>query len=97
MVGQKLQNVAIKLLRLRQPPSTMMTDGRLELGLKLSGLWMDCHRQCSPPSGKFTRTELKIMINLWALNWKSAFQPAPMGSGNSPRGTPGPQCAFGPL
>jgi hypothetical protein len=48
MIGQELQNIAVKPLRLGQPPSPMVADGRLQLGLQLSGLWKDCH--LIPPS-----------------------------------------------
>jgi len=43
MIGQELQNIAVKSLRLGQPSSPMVGDGRLQLGLKLSRLWKDCH------------------------------------------------------
>src|SRR5262249_1857803 len=71
MIGQELQNIAVKPLRFRQPPSAMVADGRLQLGFKLSGLWKVCHRLLPRNNNKFTRTELKMMINLWELNWKS--------------------------
>ena len=58
--GRELQNVAIELLRLGQPASAMVADGRLQLGLKLSSLWKDCHRPYSPLE----------MVSLCELNWK---------------------------
>jgi hypothetical protein len=48
MVGQHLQNIAVKPLRLGQPPGAMVADSRLQHGLKLGSLRNSGHRRRSP-------------------------------------------------
>src|SRR5204863_5021038 len=95
MIGQELQNIAVKPLRLGQPPSPMVGDGRLQLGLKLSSLWKDCHH-IPPSNDKFMRTEFGNDDKFMGAEWEVRDSSFKMVPGVPPhRGSP--RRAFGPL
>src|SRR5262249_58229702 len=98
MIRQELQNIAVKPLRLGQPPGPMVGDGRLQLGLKLSSLWKGCHWPYSPRNNQFMRTEFrnndKFMGTELEVRHSGQFSKC---SGSTSRVEAPPRRAIGPL